>query len=77
MYPYLQFVRRALSGGTFVATSLHDVLGIVSTHQPPFVVKLQNEFDGEHRQAFLAFCKVVELQGIWVICGEAPFLEAN
>lgn len=77
MYPYLQFVRQARSEGAFVATSLHDALGIVRTHQPPFVIKLLNEFDGKHRPAFLAFCGVVEPLGVWVICGEAPFLEAN
>jgi len=75
-FSYRDFVKRALAGGTVIATTLEQAKIIASEAQAPQVIKLLTQFDGEKRPAFLAFATEAEARDIWVICGEAKFLES-
>lgn len=77
IFPYKQYVERALSGGTFLAITLAEAKSIASTATMPCVIKLLAEFDGEKRGALLSFADGAADEGIWVICGEAPFFELD
>lgn len=74
-FSYQDFVKRALAGGTVIATTLEQARIIASEARRPHVIKLLTHFDGENRPAFLEFAKEAESRDIWVICGEANFLE--
>lgn len=74
-FAYKEFVGRAIDGGIRIAATLEQAKIITKEAYDPLVVKLLEQYDGNYREAFLIFAIEAEEKGIWVIRGEATFLE--
>lgn len=74
-FAYKEFVDRALEGGTRVADTLEQARIIANEADGALVIKLMDQYDGDYKTAFLTFAASAEKSGIWMVCGEATFLE--
>ncbi|PUA27444.1 MAG: hypothetical protein B0W54_12755 [Cellvibrio sp. 79] len=74
---YWEFVKKALEGGVIEVKTIDHAMKIMHSFDKPIAIKILYDFDEIYRLAYINLCIEAESRGMWVIRGEATFLEPN